>query len=197
MKHWLDIALIVQLFVLINPLSSLPFVMNAYRNGFNVRRLAVSAVVTAYAIAVVIALVGPYLFGIFGITLDSFRIAGGIILLLLAIDTIRAPKEEDSTAEGKGIDSLVAILATPLLTGPATISFVTLKAYEIKTFPLLLDITVAFFFVGLVFILISFAISKINTKLVDILSKILGLFLTAMAVEMIANGIWGFISSHP
>lgn len=189
----MDTALIIQLFVLINPLSSLPFVMTAYNNGINVRRLAVNAVITAYTIAMGIAMIGPFLFGIFGITLDSFRIAGGIILLLLAIDTIRNPKEETQYKEAQGIESLVAILATPLLTGPATISFITIKAYDMKMVPLLLDITIAFVFVGLIFILISYAISKVNTKLVDIVSKVLGLFLTAMAIEMISKGVEGII----
>jgi multiple antibiotic resistance protein len=191
----MDTALIIQLFVLINPLSSLPFVVAAYNNKINVRRLAVNAVMTAYLIAIGIALIGPFLFGVFGITLDSFRIAGGIILLLLAIDTIRASDEDKQFQESQGIESLVAILATPLLTGPATISFITIKAYEMKTVPLLLDISAAFLFVGAVFIVISYAISKINTKLIDIVSKVLGLFLTAMAIEMIAKGIEGFIAA--
>jgi multiple antibiotic resistance protein len=188
----IDIALIIQLFVLINPLSSLPFVVAAHSRGINVRRLSINAVLTAYLIAVAIALIGPFLFSVFGITLDSFRIAGGIILLLLAIDTIRPPKETEY-GETEGLDSLIAILATPLLTGPATISYITIKAYETRLIPLLIDITLAFMIVGVVFIMFSFAIPKIKVKLVDICSKVLALFLTAMAIEMIAKGILGFL----
>lgn len=183
----LNIHLIIQLFVLINPLSSLPFLISAYNNNVNVKRLSFFAVITALGIACIIALIGKLLFSLFGITLSSFRIAGGLVLLLLALDTIRTSREEYK--QTKGIDTLIAILATPLLTGPATISFITIKSYEMSIITLILNIIVAFLFVGLVFIIIANTIPRINTNIVEILSKILGLFLSAMAIEMIAKGI--------
>jgi multiple antibiotic resistance protein len=149
--------------------------------------MAYVAVFTAFAIAVTIAVAGKTLFGIFGITLDSFRMAGGLVLLLLGLDTIRSRRE--SYKETKGIDSMIAILATPLLTGPATISFITIKSYEIGTLPLIVNITVTFLFVGLAFIIIANGIPKINVRLVEIISKVLGLFLAAMAIEMISKGL--------
>ncbi len=181
-----DIWLILQLFALINPLSSLPFMIGVYKQGVNVRRLAFNAILTAFIIAICIAFIGRPLFNIFGITVDSFRIAGGLVLLLLALDTIRGEEEEYKPTGS--LDSLIAILATPLLTGPATISFITIKSYEISLYVLLLDICIAFVFVGVVFFLICYSIPKINMKLVDIISKIMGLFLMAMAIEMIAAG---------
>lgn len=183
----IDVHLIMQLCVLVNPLSTLPFVISAYNNGVNVRKMAYVAVFTAFAIAVTIAVAGKTLFGIFGITLDSFRMAGGLVLLLLGLDTIRSRRE--SYKETKGIDSMIAILATPLLTGPATISFITIKSYEIGTLPLIVNITVTFLFVGLAFIIIANGIPKINVRLVEIISKVLGLFLAAMAIEMISKGL--------
>jgi multiple antibiotic resistance protein len=189
----LDLALIIQLFILINPLSSLPFLMAAYKKDVNVRRLSLHAVITAYFLAVSIAILGPFLFNIFGVTLDSFRIAGGIVLLLLALDTIKPPKEE--AYEIGAMDSLVAILATPLLTGPATISFITIKSYEMSQMSLLMNISVAFLLVGIVFIAISYTIAKINIRMINIASKVLGLFLTAVAIEMIAKGMSGIILS--
>ncbi len=191
---WFDVGILLQLFALINPLSSLPFMINAHRQGVDVRRLSLSAVFTAYIIAIFIALVGPFLFNIFGITVDSFRIAGGIVLLLLALDTIRGQEEKDNKPTGN-LDSLIAILATPLLTGPATISFISIKSYEIPLMILLLDVSLAFIFVGIVFVIICFSIPKINMKLVEIVSKILGLFLMAMAIEMIAFGISNFVKT--
>ncbi|NUM35801.1 MAG: MarC family protein [Candidatus Brocadiae bacterium] len=190
----IDSALILQLFVLINPLSSLPFLVAAHGKGIDVRKLSLSAIVTAFSIAVAIALVGPYLFSIFGITLNSFRIAGGVILFLLALDTIRTHKEKSELSPGS-LDSLVAILATPLLTGPATISFITIKAYDMSVLPLICNISIAFFFVGVIFVIFSFSIAKINVRLIDIVSKILGLFLTAMAIEMIVFGMKGMMSA--
>jgi len=136
---------------------------------------------------------GPVLFKVFGVSLDAFRIAGGIVLLLLGLSTIRPQKNGDR--EVTGVESTISIIATPMLTGPATISFITIKTYELGFSHLFFNITYAFIIVGLLFILFGFAISKINTTLIDISSRILGLFLTAVAIEMMAKGISGIIAS--
>jgi multiple antibiotic resistance protein len=183
-----NIALIIQIFALINPLASFPFLISAYEKKMNVKIIAVKSVLVAFVLAILITLIGPSLFTIFGITLDSFRIAGGIVLLLLGIDMVR-PKEEEHKV-GK-INSLIAIIATPLLTGPATISFITIKAFELGKMHVLYNVCIAFVLVAIVFILFSFLISKINTTVVDIASRIMGLFLTAVSIEMIASGIQG------
>lgn len=190
MSDLIDFALIVQLFLLLNPLSSVPFLMAAFKRKMNVRQIASASVITAFVIAVVIAFVGPYLFSFFGITINSFRVAGGIVLLLLGIDTIR-PKEE--TKNVGGIHSLISIIATPMLTGPATISFIAVKSYELPQIALLANIIIAFIIVGIVFVSFAFLIPKINENLVSITSRILGLFLTAVAIEMIGTGVLAFV----
>lgn len=184
----IDIILILQIFALLNPLSSFPFLMAAYKKRMNVRKIAVRSVLVAFAVALVIAFAGPYLFKIFGITLDSFRIAGGAVLLLLGINMVK-PKEEEEKV-GK-TSSLVTLIATPMLTGPATISFITIKVYEIGMVSLLTNLSIAFLFVGAIFFLFSVMIKRINPTVVDIMARILGLFITAVAIEMIASGIMG------
>lgn len=184
----IDIILILQIFALLNPLSSFPFLMAAYKKRMNVKKIAVRSVLVAFAVALVIAFAGPYLFKIFGITLDSFRIAGGAVLLLLGINMVK-PKEEEEKV-GK-TNSLVTLIATPMLTGPATISFITIKVYEIGMVSLLTNLFISFLFVGVVFVLFSVMIKRINPTVVDIMARILGLFITAVAIEMIASGIMG------
>jgi multiple antibiotic resistance protein len=184
-------ALIIQIFVLLNPLSSFPLLMSAYRQKMDVKKIAFVSVITAFVIAVIIALVGPSLFNLFGISLDSFRIAGGIVLLLLGLDTIKPKNTEQKKVSG--VDSLVSIIATPLLTGPATISFITIKAYEIGQATLLFNLLMAFLLVGIVFVLFAYSVPKVN--IVDISSRVLGLFLTAVAIEMIAKGTLALIGA--
>ena len=183
----IDLALVLQFFVLVNPMSSFSVLISAYKQKMDVKQVAFKAVITAFLIAVCMVFVGPILFQFFGITADSFRIAGGIVLFLLGIDTIR-PKKSNSKDFGE-VEALVAIIATPLLTGPATISFITLKTFELGAMPVLLNLSIAFVGVGLVFITFSMFVNKLNLKLVGIASRILGLFLTAVAIEMIAKGI--------
>lgn len=184
----IDFALIAQIFVLVNPLSSFPVLMSAYKSRMDVRKIAISAVMIAFVIAMVIALLGPFLFNFFGITADSFRIAGGIVLLLLGLETIRSDDNKEKVTQ---VDSLISIMATPLLTGPATISFITIKAYELGQATIISNLVWAFLIIGIVFVLFSLMIPKINAKLISISSKVFGLFLTAVAIEMIAKGIYG------
>ena len=180
----IDVAIIAQLFVLINPFSSFPVLFNAYQNKMNVRKIAVTASILALVIAIIICFIGSSLFGFFGITIDSFRIAGGICLLLLGLDTIRNREEKENVGK---VDSLISILATPLLTGPATISFIIIKSIEIGRPVLLANILLAFILVGIVFILFSYGIKRINVRVIEISAKIMGLFLTAMAIELISR----------
>ena len=192
MIQMIEIPLIIQIFVLLNPLSSVPFLMSAYRKKLDVRRIAFLSVVTAFAIALIISMIGPKLFDFFGITVNSFRIAGGIVLLLLGIDTIRPKEKEVSTHTG--VHSMISIIATPMLTGPATISFITIKAYEMAQLALLTNLVLAFILVGVVFVTFAYLIPRINENLISISSRVLGLFLTAVAIEMIATGakgLWG------
>ncbi len=187
----LDTSLIVQIFVLLNPFASFTFLMAAYKKKMNVKIIAGKSVIVAFLIAVIITLFGPFLFSLFGITLDSFRIAAGVVLLLLAISMVR-PQERH---EIQKVNSLITIIAIPLLTGPATISFVTIKAFEIGTIPVLLNLCAAFLAVGAVFILFSIMITKINVTVVDIMSRVTGLFLSAVAIEMMAKGVEGIAKS--
>lgn len=183
--------LILQFFVLLNPLSSAPFLIKLQKHKVNVRSVASSAVLTAFFVALAIAVAGKWLFQLFGITPNSFRVAGGIVIMLLGLETIRG-QEEDAPPSG-GLDNYIAILATPILTGPATMSFVSLKAFEEGILKVVVNLIVAFIGVAAVMYLLTVMISRLNTRLVGIVSRILGLFLTAMAVEMMAKGLDGLI----
>ena len=187
-----DPALVAQLFVLINPFSSLTVLLAAHGQGLPVRRLAAGAVLTAFLVAASLALVGPLLLRVFGISLDAFRIAGGIVLLLLGVETVR--RREDRQVPVSNLDSLMSILATPTMTGPATITYVTLKTHEIGLGPLLVNLTVAFAAVALVVGVFVLLIPRINARLVNIVSRVVGLFLTAVAIEMMAKGLTGILA---
>ena len=190
--NFFDYALVIQLFILINPLSSFPVLLAAYKNKLNVKKIAVSAVIVAFVVAIIIAIVGPLLFSLFKISIDSFRVAGGIVLLLLGLDKISGKQNDRKNV--KETDALVSIIATPLLTGPSTIAFITLKAFDIGRISMISNIFFAFIIVAIVFIIFAFTIAKINVKVIDITSRILGLFLTAVAIEMISKGIQGLLT---
>ncbi|MFA5357912.1 MAG: MarC family protein [archaeon] len=182
----LDLAIIFQLFVLINPLSSLPMLVSAHKQKMNVKRIAVSATVVAFIVAFVMTAIGPNLFSLFSISIDTFKIAGGLVLVLLSIETFLSKGEPAKNINAT--DSIISIIATPLLTGPAVISFVIIKSLEIGTFAMEINLIPAFILTGIIFVFLSFALNKLNMQIVAILSKILALFLTAIGIELIISG---------
>ncbi|MEM4755588.1 MAG: MarC family protein [Candidatus Woesearchaeota archaeon] len=185
-------ALILQIFVLLNPLASVPFLLSAHRQKMNVKIIAIKSVITAFVVAVLFTFIGESLFNVFGISVNALKIAGGIVLLLLALNMVRPKKEENQSIES--IDSLITLIATPMLTGPGTISFITIKTIEMGKFTVLFNLLPAFVLVGIVFVIFSFFIHKINPKVIDIASRVLGLFLAAVAIQMIAGGTQGFVT---
>ena len=182
----ISLALVLQIFALLNPLSSFSVLMSAYKKKLDVHAIAIKSSLFAYAIAIFIIFAGPQFFSFYGVNVDSFRIAGGLVLLLLGIETVRPKPVREDVNEA---DSTVAIIATPLLTGPAVISFLTISAMEMPVMDLVVNSTAAFSIVGIVFVLFSYAIPKVDVKIVELLSKVMGLFLTALAIQMITKGI--------
>ena len=182
----LSLSLIVQLFVLLSPFSSFPVLMEAYKRKMNVKSVAINGVLMAFAIALVIVIIGPSLFKVFGISPDSFKIAGGVVLFLLGLDTVRS---KSGDIKATRVDGFVSIIATPLLTGPAAISFIAITAHEIGKIATMINLVPVFVLVGAVFIIFSFVVDKVNIKIVSITSKVLGLFLIGIAIQMIVTGI--------
>jgi len=183
-EEMLNVAFIMQMFALLNPLSSFPVLMSAYKKKLDVRGIAIKASLVAYLVAMFCLFLGPQFFELYGVSIDAFRLAGGVILFLLGIETVRPKPVKEDVGE---MDSLIAIIATPLLTGPAVISFLTIKAMEQGAVPLVPDVTISFLVVGVIFYVFSVMLPRVNEKAVEILSKIMGLFLTAIAVEMMAR----------
>ncbi len=79
---------------------------------------------------------------------------------------------------------------------PATISFIIVKAYEMSQVDLVINITLTFIAIGALFTLFASMVPRINAKIVNILSKIFGLFLTAIGIEMMVAGIRAIMLLH-
>jgi multiple antibiotic resistance protein len=179
----MDMLSVVKIFLLVNPLTSLPILVQAYKQKFNMKEIAYKSVILAYSVALFFTLFGNYIFMLFGISVDSLTLAGGIMIFMLGLDMTKGKDEE-----GKEIDqskAIISILATPMLTGPATISYVILNTIGSGMFEVLINVSLAFVLVGAVFFVIALAIPKINVRYISLVSKILGLFLAAIGAEMI------------
>lgn len=185
----IDVSLIFKIFILLNPLSSIPVLCIAHGHKYNVKRVAVKAVILAFVVALLFVLLGQVLFKVYDIHISSFRAAGGVLIALLGLTMARDNRDYKETKP----DALVSLIATPLLTGPATLSFLILTAAEIGPFVLITNLVFSFMLVGTVFILAASMIPNINLEHIRFLSRLLGLFLLALGIEMIAAGLKGLL----
>jgi multiple antibiotic resistance protein len=181
-----DLSMILRIFFLLNPLSTVPILFIAQKKKMDVKRVALYATSLAFIVAIIFFFIGPAMFQIFGIDIPSFRAAGGLVTLLLGISMVREKKEEDTITEEK---TLISLIATPLLTGPATLSYLILTTAELGAVPVLTNLILAFVLVGAVFISIAAMIPKVNLELIRFTGRLLGLFIVALGMEMLVVGV--------
>lgn len=165
------------------------------------RRTAVRAIVIATGILVFFAVLGKPLLTYMGITLPALRAAGGILLLLVAIDLVFARNsgatsttEEEQAESAQRDDISVFPLATPLIAGPGTIGAVILLFAESHGDPLrIAGTSLALFAVLAISLLAMLAASQVQKHLgvtgVHVLSRVFGILLAALAVQFLFDGV--------
>lgn len=165
------------------------------------RRMALKGVLLASLILLVFAFFGEAVLRLFGISLPALRVAGGILLLLIAIDLVFArPSGSTSTTkeeEEEGLkkpDVSVFPLATPLIAGPGTIGAVILLTANTEGDPAQLAMVIAALFAVLALTLVLLLAASLVQKAlgvtgVHVVSRVVGVLLAALAVQFIFDGI--------
>ena len=140
-------------------------------------------------------LFGKYLFELFGITLDAFRIGAGSILFLSGVSMVSGNSQIKS-ADG-GDDIAVVPLALPMTVGPGVIGVMLLFGAETATLVAKLQAGAAIFtasaMVGAMLYFAQFVERKVGKQGVTILSKITGLMISAISAQIIFTGIRNFL----
>src|SRR6218665_3280306 len=194
---------LIALLAIVNPIGAIPFFIH-FTQGFSAaqkrRTIHVSAF-SAFMVIAVSALAGLQIIGFFGITLASFQVGGGTLLLISAVEMVNARQAEtrqEDVSEGDdkvdaGDSIAVVPLTIPLLTGPATIS--TMVIYADKTrhwwelgflagygVVIALAVWAAFSMAG--------RIAKVLGRTgINVMTRLMGLILAALAVEVMSDGL--------
>ncbi|TGC11542.1 MarC family protein [Methanolobus halotolerans] len=167
--------------------------------------IANKSVILASVIAIFFAVTGEMILDFFGITIDSLRVAGGILLFVVAFDMILAKVSRESITKGeidKSIDRSdiwIFPIALPLLTGPGTITTVIVLMGSAESMMqsgfVILAILVTFG-IGLVLFHFSRRIYKfMGYTGMLVFTRLMGLLLAALAVNFIVIGIWNIYIS--
>jgi multiple antibiotic resistance protein len=194
------VKIIIALIVIIDPLGAIPIFVSltADQSQQERKHTAYIAALSVSIILVVSCLVGEWILRLFGISIASFRVGGGILLLLMSIAMMHAKGSaakhtdtEDEEAHGKEHIAVVP-LAIPLLAGPGAISLAIIYAEKMtgvinKGFLLVSCVTVGFLMWGS--LRLALPISKLLGRTgINIATRIMGLILAAISIEFIASG---------
>ncbi len=194
----------VVFFVVVDPISLIPLFAGLIQgaSAHYKKKMAGKSAVIALTICVLFALVGAKFLDIMGISLSSFRIAGGTLLFLIALDMVFArtsgtrsttPEQEESR---KREDISVFPLAFPFIAGPGALATILLTAGEVAAKPLL--------FAGLLcvvalVVIVCWALMLATPRLMrvigvtgaNVVSRLSGVILAALAVQFIVDGVRG------
>ncbi len=194
---------LIALLAIVNPIGAVPFFIH-FTQGLNPlqrRRTAHVAAFAAFMTISVSALAGLQIIGFFGISLASFEVGGGTLLLISALQMLNAkPPEARGDAVSDADDKLdagdsIAIvpLTIPLLTGPATISTVVIYAEKTRHWWELAVLVGYGVVIGLAVWLAFSASGRISRALgrtgINVMTRLMGLILAALAVEIMADGL--------
>jgi multiple antibiotic resistance protein len=200
-----DFKPLVTLVAIVNPLAIVPFFIH-YTQGFTPpqrRRTVVTAAFTAFLVIAVSALLGLKILEFFSISLASFQVGGGMLLLISSMNMLNAQPaeakpntnefEDGAQKAAMGASIAVVPLTIPLLTGPATISTVVIYANQAQTWWQLFALVGYGVVVGLATAICFALADPISRALgrtgINVMTRLMGLILAALAVEVMALGL--------
>lgn len=185
------LQLVILFIVIFDPLSSLVVFLTASKKAKKKERkkMAMLAIIVATTLSFLVILLGNNLLSIFNTTLSEFKIAGGIVLGILGIHMALGTGATDEISKKNHGKAVAAIIGTPLLTGPATITAILISINEYGRIVTLIAVSIVLVITALLFFLGNFVEKYINNTVVQALSTILGLVTIAWGVKFITEGI--------
>lgn len=192
--EWLDplIKCIVALFVIMDPFASLPTFLMLTKKQTDEQRFksALTAAGVAGAALVIFTLIGPWLMNMLSISMPAFQIAGGILLLVTALQFFLGLELGDTDPRKvKSINVAVVVVGVPLLTGPGVMTTAVLLANQYGV-PIVFVAATAVVIITLLVLMAGGKLHKfIGEQGLAVFSKLMAIMLAAIAVEFIMTGL--------
>lgn len=200
----LFISSLITFFVVIDPPGCAPIYagLTAGVPAVHARAMAIRAVLIAGAILVMFALFGQVILSAIGASLDSFRIAGGILLFVIATEMVlekRTQRREDRAQKMIGTpdieDVSVFPMAMPMIAGPGSIASIMLlmsKGHGVERTLVILAALATILALTLVALVLAGPIMKVlGDKIEAVITRVLGVLLAALAVQFVLDGLRG------
>ncbi len=199
------LQIVIGIMTIFSPFAAIPIFVSLTSNTTAIQKneTAKTAAFAACIAGLVSVWIGQYVLQFFGISISSFKIAGGILLLLMAINMLNAKtpnakntKEELEEAQEKSINiSEIAVvpLAIPLIAGPGSISTIIIFTQQANTLLHLLMMSLIIVSISVYIFLMLKMSTIISNKLgvtgINIISRVMGLILASISIEFIVSGL--------
>lgn len=203
-QEWTEyLKFFIGLVAILNPIGVIPIFINLtqHQSGAERRQTAYVTGLSVGLVLIISLLAGELILNIFGISIDSFRVGGGILVLLMAISMMQATmspaKQTPEEARDAILKESVAVvpLAIPLLAGPGAISTIILYG---NRHPAMLEktilgggIVIVAVLIALIFLLAQPLAARLGRTGINVITRIMGLIMAAIGVEFMANGLKG------
>jgi len=193
----------VLFFITIDTIGNLPFFISL-TEGAPIKKknqIAIKSIIIAFFITILFAYLGKYLLDAIGVSLDSLKIAGGIILMFIAIDIlfekrkIRREKKVEAALDEKNFDEVIVFpMAIPFIAGPSTLATIILLMGNYNNVPELQVIVILALIAALIvslFLMIgtNFTTKYIPQQILHATSRVFAFILAALATQFIIVGI--------
>lgn len=191
----------VTLFVIVDPPGLLPVFLGLTRDLDPAarKRAATRASAVAFGVIAVFALFGRQILDYLQVSVPAMSVSGGLLLLLVALDLLMGRTEDPTSHDG--VNVAIVPLGTPLMAGPGAIVATMLAVQRQPNLAGYLTVGAALIAVMvLVWLLLwyaDFLRAVLRESGTVLASRIAGLLLSAIAVQMVADGVFGFIAAHP
>lgn len=202
METTLAVGFFGALFAIMNPVTNLPVFLSVTQSlsAADQRKIAVKTALYCLILGGVFASVGSQALGLFGITVDHLRVAGGLVVLMIGLNMLNGGESSshhgtEGEKQAYPAPETVAFypLAFPILVGPGTITTLILYAHHV-TKPLQ-ALVYAGVYVGVVALLLitfwnaAWLAERLSDNARVIMSRFMGMILSAIAISMIADGL--------
>ncbi len=201
-----SISVFTGFFAIMNPIANAPIFLGLTDtfNDSEKKKVAKVSTLLAFIIVTSFIIMGNFIFTAFGITIPAFKIAGGILVFFVGFEMLQSKRSsihhqrksdpDDNPDETAEQDTGIAIspLAIPILAGPGTI--VTAMNYTTKADYIHSGIVIGIFALMIIFTYLAFVgsekiVQKIGKNIIAVISKLMGLILTVIGVDMVISGI--------
>lgn len=195
------ITAVAAVFFIIDPFAATPTFL-AITAGYSQPRrkqMALRAAITCFVILILFATIGKYLFRLFGISLPAFKFAGGLLLLLIALDMLQARRSrtretpEEQTDACSVEDVGIIPMGIPMLAGPGSISTVMVLVGQAASWRDVIPVLAGVALTSAICYIVLAGATRVEELLgetgIRILTRLMGLMLTAIAFQFFVSGL--------